>query len=110
MRTTAKPVIEALRAHVLEQFNDDRLEDDETPLSHLIDQIDYMRYNNRTTYQTALDWVECGSALIYHAEVKEFLNSLGINPTGTEYSNEKSWRLYCHLVAREMTKLYEKNK
>ena len=71
-------------------------------------QIDYMRYNNRTTYQTALDYVEGGSFLVYHTDVQDFLKTLDINPSGKEYTDEKAWRLYCHLIAREMTKLYTK--
>lgn len=114
MRTTAKPVIDALRAHILEQFEETAKYEDAhvwpakvTPLDCLTSQIDYMRYHERTTYQTALDWAEGGSALIYHTEVKEFLNSLGINETNKRFDDDKSWKLYCHLVAREITKLYE---
>ena len=109
MRTTAKPVIEALQAHILEQFNSYHYESNGTmtELDNLKAQIKAMRYGERTTYQTALDWVEGGGALIYHTDVKEFLNNLGINPTHQEYSDDKSWRLYCHLVAREITKLVE---
>lgn len=121
MRTTAKPVVEALQANILERFEESAEYADEhdiqyspsgdeiphTPLDMLVDQISHMEYNNRGTYKTALDWVEGGGALIYHGEVKDFLNSLGINPTNQEYTDDKSWRLYCHLVAREITKLVE---
>lgn len=109
MRTTNKLVIERIQKHILTQFDAEHYdnESDNSPTQNLVEQLDYMRYGNRSIYQTALDWVEGGSALIYHIEVKEFLNSLDINPTGTEYTDEKSWKLYCHLVAREMSKLYE---
>lgn len=116
MRTTAKPVVEAIRKHIMDEFERQAVdntyykepdEPEQTAIEMLVGQIDYMKHNDRTTYQTAIDWVEGGSLLIYHYEVKDFLNDLGINPTGKEYSDEKSWKLYCHLVAREMTKLYE---
>lgn len=124
MRTTAKPVIEALRIHILEYFAEPAEYENEhnprynnsgdviqwTPIEELVKQIDYMRYNERTVYQTALDWVEGGSALIYHGDVNEFLDSLDINTTGKVYDDDKSWRLYCHLVAREMAKLYSSEK
>jgi hypothetical protein len=73
----------------------------------LNEQIQAMKYGDKTTYQTALDYVEGGSLLVYYYDVQQFLDGLGINPTGKEYTNEKSWRLYCHLVAREITKMLE---
>lgn len=113
MRTTNKLVIEKIRIHILESFAEsaeysrDNGNATATPISCLIDQINYMRYNNRSIYRTALDYVEGGSLLIYYADVNDFLNELGINETGKAYTDEKSWRLYCHLIAREITKLYE---
>jgi hypothetical protein len=112
MRTTNKLVVQNIRIHILENFAEsadytrNNGEPNATPLTELKKQIDYMRRNGRTIYQTALDYVERCSLLVYYGDVKEFLNNLGINETGKEYSDEKSWRLYCHLVAREITKLY----
>lgn len=108
MRTTAKPVVEKVQNHIIEYFQERALDEyapQEKWRDFLNEQIHYMQHSGRTIYQTALDFVEGGSLLIYHTEVKEFLNDLGINPTGKEYSDDKSWRLYCHLVAREITKL-----
>jgi hypothetical protein len=113
MRTTNKLVIEKLQQHIIDEFEHRALEDGDQLLTAegaLFEQLYHMRYGTRTIYQTALDWVEGGGLLIYHGDVKDFLNSLGINPTHQEYSDDKSWHLYCHLVAREMTKLYEGNK
>ena len=58
-----------------------------------------------TLYQCAIKLVEDGSFLIYNDDIKDFLNGLGINPEHKEYSNEKSWKLYCHLMASEIEKL-----
>jgi hypothetical protein len=46
-----------------------------------------------------------GSFLIYHGDVKNFLNSLGINPENKEYSDDKSWLLYCHLCGQAVERV-----
>lgn len=56
-------------------------------------------------YNTIKYMVDGGNFLIYHHDVKKFLNRLGINPAKKEYSNNKSWELYRHLIAREGVKL-----
>lgn len=121
MRTTNKLVTEKLQAHILQcfeeaaeyadehdvQYNNSGDEIPHTPLQMLIEQIQHMRYGNRTTYRTALDWAEGGGALIYYTSVNEFLATLDINSDGRNFDDTKSWRLYCHLLAREITKLVE---
>ena len=118
LRTNNKTVIEALRVHVLERFAEsaewerDNGNPTATPLNCLVSQIDSMRYNNRTIYQTALDWVEGGSALVYYAEQREFLNEIleQTDSDNDKYSNNQVFATYCHLVARTMTQLYREGK
>lgn len=43
----------------------------------------------------------------YRKDVIEFLETLVINPKGKEFTNEESWELYKHLVARDGNKLYK---
>lgn len=114
LRTTNKLVDQALRIHVLEYFAEtagyerDNGNETATPLSCLVSQIDYMRYGNRSIYQTALDWVEGGSALVYYDEQRAYLKEL-LQETDTEaqrFSDDKVFRLYCHLTARTMAQLY----
>jgi hypothetical protein len=122
MRTTAKPVIEALQVHILDEFEEtaeyaNANSSDEYKLTHepytalnmLKQQITAMEYGNRGTYKTALDWVEGGSALIGYDEQREFLaNLLEETPEEAQrFSDDKVFRKYCHLVAREITKLVE---
>lgn len=123
MRTTSKPVIEALRSHILEYFEESveyareqlpGLRNYEnrkaiTPLTELKYQIAYMRHHDRTTYQTALDWVEGGSALVYYDDQRKFLQDIlkQSDEESQRYSDDKVFRLYCHLIAREITKLVE---
>ena len=40
----------------------------------------------------------------YHGDIKEFLNSLGINPGNKTFSDEKSHKLYHYLIYSEMMK------
>lgn len=114
LRTTNKKVDQALRIHVLEHFAEaagyerDNGNPKATPISCLVSQIDYMRYGNRSIYQTALDWVEGGSALIYYQEQRDFLREI-LEETEEEanrFTDEQVFKKYCHLVARTMSKLY----
>ena len=41
--------------------------------------------------------VEGGCFRIYYDDIKEFINTTGLNPDKKEYDNEKSWQLYIHL-------------
>lgn len=118
LRTTNKSVDQALRINVLEHFAEtagyerDNTNPNATPLSCLVSQIDYMRYGNRSVYQTALDWVEGGSALVYYDEQRDFLKEL-LEETESEaqqFSDDKVFKKYCHLMARTMAKLYTEGK
>jgi hypothetical protein len=63
-----------------------------------------------TIYHAIAYMVQGGDFLIYHADVKDFLNSLGINPTNKEYNDQKSWDLYKHLIALNGEKILKKGK
>ena len=95
--TNSKQVKELVRAHIMEH--------QESDLELLKANIKALKYNNRSVYQAGVDMVMGGSFLIYHGDVKDFLNGLGINPENKEYTDQKSWDLYVHLVAREIEKL-----
>lgn len=118
LRTTNKEVLQQLRIDVLEYFAEtagyerDNGNPTATPLSCLVSQIDYMRHNNRSIYQTALDWVEGGSALVYYDEQREYLKTL-LQETDEEaqrFSDTQVFKKYCHLVARTMAQLYTEGK
>ena len=114
LRTTNKKVDQALRIHVLEHFAEtaeyerDNNNPNATPLSCLVEQINYMRHNGQSIYRTALDWVEGGSALIYYDEQRAFLEELLENTKeeSKRFSDNNVFKKYCHLVARTMAKLY----
>lgn len=104
MKAHNKQVVSKLQQHILEGF-DPRDFDIETPLQALKLQIEYMKHDHETDYDAGTRYVEGGGYLVYHGEVQEFLNGLGINPDGKEYDEQDSWRLYVHLLAREISEL-----
>lgn len=109
LRTTNKIVRERLTAHVLDNFWPDNYGSGTVGLQNLKDQLDHMNYNNRPIYQVALDYVEGGSYLCYYHDVRDFLREL-LDETEEEadrYSDDKAWKLYCHLIARTMANLYQ---
>ena len=105
MKTTDKQVVKQLHEHILENFGADFGWDSDDKLSNLTEQIQYMRHPNENTYDAATRLVEGCTFLVHYHDVSDFLNSLGINPEGKEYSNEDSWTLYTHLLAREISNL-----
>ena len=112
LRTTNKLVKTALVAHVMAKFLPINYSGGESAMDNLREQIDAMRYGDRSIYQTALDYVEGGSFLVYYGDAREFL-ALILEQTADEsarYSDEKVWRLYCHLIARTMATLYTEGK
>lgn len=115
LRTTNKTVKTALTAHVLANFLPINYgSDPETTdaLGNLREQIDAMQHSGRSIYQTALDWVEGGSALIYYGDARDFLKLI-LEQTDEEaqrFSDDKVWHLYCHLIARTMANLYTEGK
>ena len=92
MRTNCKQIRDAIRAHILEYYTPEELKT----------QVKAIKCNTYPTdYSVVYYMVTGGCFLVYHNDVKTFLNSLGINPTNKEYDNVKSWELYCHLIARD---------
>lgn len=94
MNTNCKSVREAMKSHVISFFE----ADNDNAIVALCDQAKSMIYRNLPTlYKVGVHMAEGGSFLIYHQEVKDYLNSLGINPLNKEFSDVESWALYCHL-------------
>ena len=92
MRTNTKEVKNRIREHILDFYTMEELKSN-------IEGLDYVGY---TTYAKAQYMVQGGCFLVYYVNIKDFLNGLGINPNNKEYSDEKSWELYKHLIAREV--------
>lgn len=95
MRTTNKEIVNKIREHILDFYN----------LDELRENIEGLDYISDYEYHRAKYMVQGGSFLCYYSDIKDFLNSLGINPTNKEYDDTKSWELYKHLIAREVEKM-----
>lgn len=108
LRTNNKVVKNKLVQDVLDNFWPKNYGGGTVGLQNLKDQLDAMRYNNRSIYQTALDYVEGGGYLVYHYDCREYLKNL-LQETDEEaarFSDAKVWSLYCNLIARTMESLY----
>lgn len=103
MKTTAKPVLNALREHILEDFKDGF--DTPDAVENLKHQITSMKFEGEGDYQTAKRLVEGGTFLVYYYDINNFMNELDINDKQKDYSDNDTWELYQHLLAREICKL-----
>ena len=95
-KSNCKEVKTAIREHILQFYS---------PVD-LFEQVEYLKKygDNRmpkTNYHAVKYMVEGGCFLIYNHNIVDFLNGLGINPTGKQYDSQKSFDLYCHLLARD---------
>lgn len=97
--TNRKEVKELVRKHILEYF---------TPEELKVNAEGMKDSQHLTIYHCVKAMVEGGSFLCYFDEVITFLNSLGINPDNKDYEPQKSWELYCHLIARDAQLIIEK--
>lgn len=106
MRTTNKIVIQKLHDHIADYFKKSAGWDTDDWKSNLKEQVNAMRYGNRSDYQIGIDIAEGGTFLVYYVDVDMFIKSLELSaPQGAIYSDDKTWRLYCHLLAREIAKI-----
>ena len=98
LKTNSNEVRKAVQEHILKYYT----------IEELKNQLDYMSggHYQHTIYRSAYSMVQGGCFLIYYEDIKDFLNSLGINPENKEYADEKSWELYKHLVAINAERLY----
>lgn len=100
LKTNSSVVKKKVQDHILTYYNVDEL----------IRELDDLKSSNYdSAYHAAAHMVQTGTFLYYLDDVREFLNSLGINPENKVYSNEKMWQLYKHLIATNCSILYNKN-
>lgn len=92
--TYTKAVIEANQKHILSYFTPDEF-------------VEQIRYLGRMPPYKAMEMmVDGGMFLVYHEDVRKYLSSIGVKGD-RKYTNEESWNLYKHLLARDGSKLYE---
>ena len=72
-------------------------------LLNLREQIDSMRYNNRSTYDTARDLVEGGTFLIYNEDIQNYLKERKI-----KFNEDNFFDVYTDYMAKNIVRLYNK--
>lgn len=92
MKSNCKAVKDKIRKHIKEFYTPDEL----------IEQVNFLKCSTYPTdYHVVYHMVKSGCFLICNHSIVNFLNSLGINPKNKEYNVQKSFELYCHLLARD---------
>lgn len=65
----------------------------------LRDQVNYIKRHRVTNdYQVGKQLVRGGDFLIYNGDIKKFIKSLKLNNGNRNYSDDRSWELYQHLI------------
>lgn len=100
IRSTSLQVIKGLHAHINDYYN---LED----LTSQITSLKCPYYP--TLYRCAYHIVEGGSFLITNEDIQNFLSDL-LQSDKTKYTETQSFEMYCHLLAREIAKIVDKQK
>lgn len=95
-----KEVSENIQAHILDYYDSPQ---------DFIEQMDAMDYLP-TKWRAGEELAKGGSYMVYYDEQREFLDSLKINPSGKEFSDDKVFNTYTSLVGRESAKLYDRLK
>lgn len=93
-----KEVSDNIQAHILEHY--------ENPVDFM-EQMNAMDYLP-TKWRAGEELASGGSYLIYYDDQREFLDSLGINPKGKEFSDDRVFQTYNSLIGRESERLYNK--
>ena len=114
-KTNSKEVKEAVKQYILQTVYDDNENEFKTfelAAKHL--KNDFIRVANHpynikkfpNVVNRFLDYLQGLPFWFpqYNDDVKDFLNSLGINRENKEYSSDKMWNLYALLIYREIEK------
>ena len=106
LKTNSKQVKEALKAHVLEHFTKDYGWDSDDTIANLKDQMKAFDYLP-TAYAGGVEMAQGGTFLVYYGEQREFLENLleQTEDESNKYSNDKVFKTYVHLVARQIAEL-----
>ena len=98
MKTNTKIVSQKIQAHIMDQVESlEILKGDALAVLGM--------KNTPDMYHAFAYNVDGGNFLIYHADVRDFLNGLGINEQSKEYEDCTSWELYKHLIASNAVKM-----
>lgn len=94
-----KEVSENIQAHILDFY--------ENP-QDFVEQMENM--SEPTMWHAGQRLAEGGSYDIYTGDMRDFLNSLKINPKGKEFDDDRVFQTYTSLIGRESERLYNRLK
>ena len=97
MRSNCKEVKEKIREHIGEYYTNEELKKEVENLKNC-----NVAYN---IYGIGKYMVQCGNFLVYYDDVREFLNTLDLNNSNKNFTDEQVWEMYQHLLAREIEKI-----
>ena len=115
MKTNSKQVRELIRAHVLGCVTDNNENTYPTfkeAAKRLLEEFDRVANHKHNLHRLPNDQERfsdylCGLPFSFeytHEGIKDYLNGLGINPTGKEYTNDANMKLYHYLIWSEINK------
>lgn len=93
-----KEVSDNIQAHILSHYDN--------PVDFM-EQMDNMDYYP-TRWHAGQELAKGGSYLIYYDDQRKFLDSLGINPKGKSFSDDRVFETYNSLIGRESERLYNR--
>lgn len=98
-RKNSKEVKEKIREHI-HGFYD---------FEDLVNDVEaFMRIYKTNAYSAGKKLVKHGNFLIYYENVREFLESLNLNNKSEKtFSDDDCWKIYTHLLAREISIIYK---
>lgn len=104
MKSTTKEVKAKINDHILQYFTKDYGWYSDDALANLKLQMKSFSHLP-TAYAVGKYMAEGGTFELYTEDMAAFLNSLGINPDGREYPDNKVFEQYCHLIGRQVAEL-----
>lgn len=94
--TYSKDIIEANRRHILSFYTQEEF----------VDEVRNQMKGGKSAYQAIDRMVLGGDFLAWNDDIRQYLSSIGVKGS-RKYSNDETWNLYRHLLARDGSKLYE---
>ena len=119
MRTNSKEVRKQIRQHIQDRvygYEEEEFPTFEAAAKHLVSEFKRVadhKYNLRRLPNHQDRFNDYLFGLPFHFEytnygIEQYLNGLGINPTGKKYDDSRSTKLYTYLIWREISEMYYK--
>ena len=107
MKSNSKEVRQKIYNHIKDTFQDLEYEGCDTLKEKIIKQIDYMKYDRETIYNTCYRLAEEGTFLVSNYDIREFVNSLDLNnKSNKQFNDDDTCKMYFNLLANELWKIY----